>query len=97
MIGFIIGLFTGFTFGWILCALWANSRRDGDPIEVNTIPPPKYNIGDTVYDIWAGKSFKIQNCSYSMVMKKWYYYDGQKRFNKGDHAENNLKGMKDEI
>jgi len=95
---YFVCVFIGFSLGWLFCALWIGGKSYAERYEIDyTIPKPKFQLGDIVYDVWTGKSFKIQNCSYSIVMKKWYYYDGQKRFNKGDHVENNLKGMKDGI
>ena len=53
------------------------------------IPQPKFQIGDVVRDVWNKKTFRIQNCSYSVIMKHWYYYDGEKSKN-SNHREENL-------
>lgn len=53
------------------------------------IPQPKFQIGDMVRDVWNKKTFRIQNCSYSVVMRHWYYYDGEKSRN-SNHREENL-------
>jgi len=93
---YFVCVFIGFSLGWLFCALWVNGRVYDDKLEIDyTIPKPKFRIDDEVYNAWLGKSFKIQNCVYSVIMKKWYYYDGGKSFNKNSHAEDNLKGIKD--
>ena len=54
------------------------------------IPQPKFEIGETVHDFWKGKTFKIENINYSVIMRHWYYYDGSK--GKGStHREDQLK------
>jgi len=58
------------------------------------IPQPKFQIGDLVRDVWNKKTFRIQNCSYSVVMRHWYYYDGEKSRN-SNHREENLHLVSD--
>ena len=93
----IAGLSAGFLFGMFLFSVLKAGKCSDCTLKrvssVYEIPIPKFNVGDEVYNSWIGKSFIVRNCLYSVVMKKWYYYDGGKQFNKCNHAEDNLKGI----
>lgn len=86
-------------FGFVggVFAEYFRQRRKEKKKQFNSlnIPQPKFEIGETVHDFWKGKTFKIENINYSVIMRHWYYYDGSK--GKGStHREDQLKRTKGE-